>query len=322
MRNVMTTVPTIRVRLDRLGGEQEGATIMSTRRIESSASRTADMTCGCRAISYMESNALHKSDDWVAPKLLPRTLQILIRIPIARRFLSRLLGPQGIYEWVIARTKYIDEVFIHASAEGFSQVLLLGAGFDSRGVRFQSELKEAKVFELDAPTTQRAKIEQYQKRGIAVPANLVFVPINFERELIEDKLHEAGFCKGARTLAVLEGVTQYLRPEAIYSTLRTISNEVGKGSWLVFDYAHASVLKGESNAYGQDRMIKGVNKFGESWQFGLEEAEVEPLLTKYGFRLMERKSPHDLQETYFKDERGKILARVNGTQSIIMAQKT
>jgi methyltransferase (TIGR00027 family) len=270
----------------------------------------------------LESNPLYKSDDWVAQKLLPKKIQWAFKLAAARSLFVKAFAPEGVYEWVIARTKYIDALFAKACSEGFSQIVFFGAGFDTRGIRFQSELTRMKVFELDAPTTQRAKIDQYQKRDIAVPANLVFVPIDFEKELIEDKLHEAGFCKGARTLVILEGVTQYLRPEAIYSTLRAISNEVGEGSWLIFDYAHASVLKGEGKAYGQDRMMKGVNKYGESWQFGLEEAEVGPLLTRYGFRLMEQKSPHDLQETYFKDERGKILGRVNGTQSIIMAEKT
>jgi len=269
------------------------------RRVETTTSRTAEMTCLCRAASFLESNPYYKSDDWVAQKLLPRKIQLAFKLAAARRFLVKAFAPEGVYEWAIARTKYIDALLAKASSEGFSQAVLFGAGFDTRGIRFQSGITRMRVLELDAPTTQRAKIEQYQKRGIAVPANLEFVTINFERELVENKLQETGFSKGARTLVVLEGVTQYLRPEAVYSTLRTISNAVGKGSWLVFDYAHASVLKGESKVYGQDRMIKGVNKVGESWQFGLEEAEIEPLLTRYGFELKDRKSPHDLEEMYF-----------------------
>jgi methyltransferase (TIGR00027 family) len=250
-------------------------------------------------------------------------LQILIRIPIARRFLSRLLaaGYQGIYEWVIARTKYIDEVFIHAGAEGFSQVLLFGAGFDSRGVRFQSELKDVKVFELDAPTTQIMKIGQYRKRGIEVPSNLTFVSINFEKESVAERLKEAGFNKGERTLVILEGVLQYLKPEAAYATLDTIRNQVGPGSWLVFDYAHASVLRGEGNLYGETRIMKAANKYGESWQFGLEEADVEPILCKFGFKLLDRKGPKELEEVYFKDVNGIVKARVNGTQSIVKAER-
>ncbi|HUH98117.1 MAG TPA: class I SAM-dependent methyltransferase, partial [Anaerolineales bacterium] len=100
---------------------------MSERRIETTASRTADITCGLRAASSMESNPLYRSDDWVAKMLLPRKLQLLFRFPPARKLLIRLIGPVGIYEWVIARTRYIDAVFARAASGGFSQVLLLGA---------------------------------------------------------------------------------------------------------------------------------------------------------------------------------------------------
>jgi methyltransferase (TIGR00027 family) len=292
---------------------------MTARRIETRASRTADMTCGCRAISYMESDPLHRSGDWIAPKLLPRKLQVLIKIPFMRRLLARLLGPQGMYEWVVARTKCIDEVFTRACAEGFSNVLILGAGFDSRAVRFQSELVCAKVFELDAPTTQITKIGQFRKRGIEVPSNLVFVPINFEKESIAERLKESGFSWGKKTLVLLEGVLQYLAPEAAHATLDVIKDLTGPGSMLVFDYAHASVIRGEGGVLGEARILKGVNKFGESWQFGLEEAEVEPLLCKYGFTLVERSGPKELENAYFTDEGGIVKARVNGTQSVVKA---
>ena len=156
----------------------------------------------------------------------------------------KVLGPRGIYEWVIARTRYIDAVFVRAASAGFVQVLVLGAGFDSRAIRFHSELGRAKVFEMDAATTQTAKIKQYRKRRIAIPGNLHFVSINFEKESIEQKLQQAGFSMGAKTLALTEGVVQYLAPEAAYRTLGTIASCVGQGSWLVFDYAHASSVKG------------------------------------------------------------------------------
>jgi methyltransferase (TIGR00027 family) len=294
---------------------------MSQRRIETTTSRTAEMTCLCRAASSLETNSLYKCNDWVAPLLLPKKIQLIFKLAATRKALIRALAPEGIYEWVIARTKYIDALFLRASTEGFSQIVLFGAGFDSRGIRFQSELKGMKIFELDAPATQSAKIEQYRNRGIFVPTNLLFVPINFDHESVEDKLHQAGFRKGTKTLAVAEGVTQYLKPEAVFATLQTIRNEVGEGSWLVFDYAHASVLKGDSSTYGGKRMMKGVNRLHESWQFGLEDAEVEPLLMRYGFRLLDRKSPKDLEEVYFKDKTDRIIGRVNGTQSIIMAEK-
>lgn len=235
---------------------------MAPRRIETTTSRTAEMCCMCRAASNLESDLHYRSGDWVAQELLPRKIQWVFKLPPARHLLIKAFAPEGVYEWVIARTKYIDVLFAKACSEGFSQIVFFGAGFDTRGIRFQADLKGLLVFELDAPTTQGAKIEQYRKRGVAVPANLIFVSVNFEKESISERLTRSGFCKGMRTLVVLEGVTQYLEPAAISTMLQTISDEVGKSSWLVFDYAHASVLKkeGDEYAYGQRRMIKETQK--------------------------------------------------------------
>ena len=295
---------------------------MPERRIETKTSRTAEMTCLSRAASFLESAPLFKSNDWVALKMLPRHIQLGYKLRPFRMFLLKAMAPEGIYEYVIARTKYIDALFDRAASGGFSQILFFGAGFDSRGIRFESRLKGMKVFELDAAATQTAKRRQYERRGIAVPANVVFVAVNFEKESAEEKLVQAGFSRGAKTLVVAEGVTQYLKPEAAYAMFGIIRDAVGKDSLLVFDYAHASVFRGGDGSYGEARMIKAAQNAGESWQFGLEEADVEPLLGRYGFELIDRKSPRQLEETYFKDEKGNIAARVNATQSVVTARKS
>jgi len=293
---------------------------MCARRIESAASRTADMTCGCRAMSFYERDPLYKGADCVAPKLLPSKMQPLVRIGLTRLLLRKVMGPQGVYEWVIARTKYIDEALTRACKEGFSQVLLFGAGFDSRGVRFEAELKQMKLFELDAATTQRMKTEQFRLRKIVVPPNVTFVPINFERESVEQKLEQYGFGRNEKTLIILEGVLQYLNPKAVHSTFTTIRTLVGAGSRIVFDHAYAAALRGQGNMYGQKRMIDGVKRFGESWQFGLDEGEVKTFLEKYDFVLVDQKSPKELEELNFKGSDGVVRGRINGTQGIVTAE--
>jgi len=304
--------------VDAFGAEKEKD---MGRRIESKPSQTADITCGCRAISNFESNLLYKSNDWVAPKLLPRKFQILIHIPFARFILSKLLGRRGMYEWIIARTKYIDSVFQQVSQEKIDQILIFGAGFDSRGVRFHELLGNIKVFELDAPTTQEMKIKQFRLRDIEMPSSIILIPINFEKDSISAKLNESGFISGKKTLVVLEGVLQYLKPEAAYETLKVVKNIVGAGSWLVFDYAHASVLRKETQISTDIAMMKELNMFGESWQFALDESQVESFLNKYDFELLDHKGPKELEEIYFNSANGIIRAKINGTQSIVKAKR-
>ena len=281
---------------------------MSIHRIETRASRTADITCGCRAISFYESNPFLKSGDWVAPMLLPRDVQKLLKIPHADKLLRYLLGPKGVYEWVIARTKYIDNLFEKAGADTFNQVIILGAGFDSRAVRFHKQLAGARVFELDSGTTQLMKTIQYLKHGIIIPENVTFIPINFEIESVTAKLEKAGFIKDSKTLLLIEGAVQYLKPVLARQTMASILELTGSGSRLILEYGEAGMADWQDNGI-------------EQLKFGLNESVVNFLLSESGYRLLDRKNSKELEKTFFTDTRGRVRNKVQGNQSILVAER-
>jgi methyltransferase (TIGR00027 family) len=291
------------------------------RRIESTTSRTAEMTCMSRACSAMETNPHYKSDDYIAPLLLPSALKPLLHISLARRLLTRVAAPQGIYEYVIARTKYIDAVFRQALAEHFDQVLIFGAGFDTRALRFQDAMGNTKVFELDVPVTQQAKIGQYQKRHLAVPQSLKFIAIDFDQETLSMKLDDAGFHKQKRSLFILEGLVMYLKPGSVDATFQTIWDYAGKGSLVVFDYVYASVLRNEGIYYGETGIAQTVSSAGEQWQFGIEKGQIEQFLARYAMQLIDHSDAQDLEKAYFSDANGKTIGRVNGTHCLVTAEK-
>jgi len=279
------------------------------------------MTCLSRACSAWETNPSYRSNDYIAPLLLPGSLKPFLHLLPARRLFTKIAAPKGIYEYVIARTKYIDAVFKQALAERFDQVLIFGAGFDTRALRFQDLMGNARVFELDAPATQQAKIGQYHKRHLAVPCNLTFVAIDFDKEFLPLKLNEAGFVSHQRSLFILEGLVMYLQPESVEATFQTIQDCSGQGSWIVFDYVHASVLQQEGLYYGEKDMIKTVAGAGEQWNFGLEKGQIGHFLAAYGMQLIDHKDAKDLEQEYFTDANGKLAGRVNGTHGLVLAEK-
>jgi len=248
-------------------------------------------------------------------------LRLLLHISAFRRLFLRRFAPKGIYEYVIARTKYIDAVFRQALAEGVDQVLIFGAGFDTRALRFQDECGDAGIFELDVPITQQAKLGQYRKRGLRIPENLVFIPIDFDRESLEERLAEEGFVRGARSLFVMEGLLMYLQPESVTATLKVIQAFAGEGGLVVFDYVKASVLGHTGAVHGEDDILRSVTRAGERWQFAIEEGELEAFLETYGFRVREHLDAHALEQRYFRSASGKIVGRVNGTHCLVTAVK-
>jgi methyltransferase (TIGR00027 family) len=294
---------------------------VSGRRIETTTSRTAEWTCFSRAASSLESESHYRSDDHIALLLVPTFLRVLLHIPLIRRFCCRVIPPKGIYEYTIARTKYIDAVFKEVLAKGFDQILVLGAGFDTRVLRFQAETEGTIIFELDIPITQRAKLGQYAKRGLRIPANVKFIPIDFDKESLSAKLEEAGFVRGGRSLFVLEGLVMYLQAESVDETFKVIERFAGEGSEVVFDYVRGPVLRQEGLYYGEKEIVKSVAKAGERWNFGIEDKDLEQFLKCYGLIENERKYAQDLEQMYFTNASGEIRGRVNATHCLVRAVK-
>jgi len=293
---------------------------MSELRIEITTSRTAEWTCVSRAASYLERDSHYESGDYVALELVPGLLKPFLYIGLVRRLFARFGAPRGIYEYVIARTKLIDAAFQEALAEGFDQVLIMGAGFDSRALRFGADAPGTHIFELDVPITQQAKIGQYAKRGLSIPPNFTCIPIDFDKESLPEKLMASGFRRGLRSLFIMEGLVMYLQPESVDATFGVIQEFAGPGSRVVFDTVHGSVLRRENRYYGERDIVKSVTGADEQWHFAIDEGEVEEFLAVHGLRLVDLKDAAALEHAYFREPDGQIVGRVNGTHCLVTAE--
>jgi methyltransferase (TIGR00027 family) len=199
-------------------------------------------------------------------------------------------------------------------------VLIFGAGFDTRALRFQTEAWNTTIFELDVPITQNAKRDQYAKCGLNVPANVNFISIDFDKESLSEKLDKSGFGRHSKSLFVMEGLLMYLQPGSVDETFNVVSRYAGVGSEVVFDYVRASVLRQEGTCYGESEIAKIVAKAGEKWHFGLEQGEIEQFLERYGFRCVEHRDAQELERMYFTKASGEIVGRINGTHCLVRAR--
>lgn len=292
------------------------------RTIETKSSTTAAIMCLARAASYKDKREGYSGPDNVAYELVPSILKPVIKSRRLFKAFSHRYFAKGIYEYVIARTKYFDNTFTEALEMGFEQIVIFGAGFDSRALRFNELNKATKIFELDAPKTQEDKLRGYRSRKIEVPPSLVFVPIDFNKEKLEEKIVRSGFKVGEKTLFMLEGVTMYLISDAVEGTFRFMSEASAAGSMVVFDYIYGGVLRGENKYYGEEGIAQRVAKAGEKWTFGLEENEAESFLGKFGFKVEDNCGAAKLEERYFKDSKGAVVGKINGIHAIVTAIKT
>jgi methyltransferase (TIGR00027 family) len=252
--------------------------------------------------------------------MFPSLAKFALNFLPLRKFLMGQMFPLGIYEYVLARTKVMDSAFLDALGGHFTQIILLGAGFDTRALRFADRNCGTKVFELDVATTQQPKIEILHRKKVMIPQELIFVPIDFDKEDLCEVLTKAGYQQGQKSLFLWEGVTMYLSAQAVDGTLDFIRSSAAPGSRVAFDYIYASVLRRENRFYGEQGIFETVAKTGEGWTFGLEEGALEPFLAMRGFEIIAHYTPPELEKLYLTREDGTLRGRVNGTHCIVVAE--
>jgi len=182
---------------------------------------------------------------------------------------------EGTYEYIIARTAYFDAFFLDCLKSGFAQIVLLGAGYDSRALRFKDRLKGAKIFEVDAAFTQNQKIEILNKNNMD-SGHVDFVAADFEKNDFADMLVEAGFDKVKTSAFIWEGVAMYLSEKAVRDTLRNIMEISANGSLIGLDYL-CFKPDPDSEIIRKDEIV----------QFGMDMETMEAFLGQYGFSAVE-----------------------------------
>ena len=248
-------------------------------------SETALGTAFIRALSCFEPDPSICGRDDLAILFLPNAQQQRLQNDRYRDKAKSRIG-KGTYEYVIARTKYIDTLFAEALNNNIEQIVILGAGYDARAYRFKDEMKEIPIFEVDALFTQAAKIEKLVRAEIP-HKHVRFVTVDFEKDDLESQLSASGFRKDAATLFIWEGVSLYLTPESVDSTLNHIRSLCCGGSLLCFDYFNS-----------RDHHLRRIEKKDELILFGMNSKEMSDYLGSKGFSVVEDVNPDELHRCY------------------------
>ena len=228
-------------------------------------------------------------------RFLARASRLPLVGPLAPRLFDLIGGP-GPRPSAVARTRLIDDI-ASEGAPTVSQVVILGAGFDTRAHRLPA-LAGVPVFEVDHPATQAAKRSVVESLGLS-SAMVTYVAVDFERQSLEQQLRAAGLRTGMSTLFIWEGVTNYLSDSAVDETLLTIGRLAGPGGVLVFTYIDAGVLDGSVSFPEARRWLANVRRAGEPWTFGLVPSNVGGFLGDRGFVLVSDVSTKQAGERWF-----------------------
>ena len=219
---------------------------------------------------------------FVLPLRLGRTLSGFV--PAFARY--PIETPRGKWEAMGLRTAFVDRV-VKGEVTRVSQVVILGAGFDTRSYGLPDGVG---AFEVDTANTQPLKRRALERASVDT-AGVTFVTVDFNQENWWDRLIEAGVDESLPTLFVWEGVTYYLQPESVEALLNLVVSRMAKGSSIVFDYFSHKFVSGRGTL-SMRIASRGFRFIGEPLLFGIPndrpaKKQVSLYLEKCGLELEE-----------------------------------
>lgn len=216
------------------------------------------------------------------------------------------LAMKGVLESLTIRTKWLDDEIMKAiNDKNATQMVILGAGYDTRGFRLDFP-DEFCIIEVDQPAVQnmkRKKLERISKEYEQVASRMnaesgivKFLGIDFNTDSVGTKLTESNspFNRVKPTILILEGVTQYIPKMSTASTLAQLRKIIPPHSTLLVSYVPKNLLDNPAK-----HAVVNIAKYaGEKWISGWTAQGFKSFLDELGYEVMSDSIISDLSDKY------------------------
>jgi methyltransferase (TIGR00027 family) len=286
------------------------------------ARSTAEVVCALRASGAFESDAAVRCPDYMAAGMLGGVnVTSLAKHRMSHRFLRFILttAVPGCYGYETMRTKFIDDVVLSSVDAGLDELIILGAGFDTRPYRLAHRLQDVRILEVDHPASQLSKRARLKRLLGQEPEHVTYVPIDFAREDVGERLEDAGHHRSARSLFIWIGVTPYLTEAAVAKVLTWIGTHESPRTSITFDTWWAEAIDGSRKYRGSSQMRKAAASVGEPLQWGIPEGQVEKALSHFGLNPIRILTSEEGRSLYLRCSNGSLHEAPMGFCALIHA---
>jgi methyltransferase (TIGR00027 family) len=183
--------------------------------------------------------------------------------------------------YLAARTRFFDRVVVAAIERGVAQLVVVGAGYDGRSLRYARP--GAAWFEVDHPDTQADKRARLRRLGIDA-AHVAFVRFDLREQGLAGALVAAGVDPGAPAQLLCEGVAVYLEPAVLQMMLSELHALAAPGTRLAMSVSTALPA---AEAGARERFAANVGAVGEPVRSSLDADAVTRLLDQARWRKVE-----------------------------------
>ena len=188
--------------------------------------------------------------------------------------IERLLIP-GIIAHYLVRKRRIEIALREIIAAGVSQVVVLGAGFDTLAWRLHTEFPMVSFLEIDHYATQAVKL-----RAIETRANIHFLPLDLAREPLAGSLLACpAFSMNRSSIFIAEGLTMYLSAGQVGALMKDIASLAGR---LVFTFMERDA-SGSIGFRGENPLVaRWLRWRSEPFRWGVSRQDLIPFLADAG----------------------------------------
>jgi methyltransferase (TIGR00027 family) len=288
------------------------------------ATNSAEAMAALRAAGAAERDPAIRNPDYLAGAFLtlqPR-VHALAKVAGVRRVeptLAERLLPGG-YHYETARVKHIDAVLDSELCQGLDQLVLLGAGYDTRPYRFAPSLRDTRVYEVDLPAISHLKRRKAARVLGRTPEHVHFIAADFTHYDVYARLHERGYDLDGATLIILSGVTPYLPGSAVSRLFAFAERHRSPRTSIVFDYVFREMVEGDDGFHGAAQVRKRLEALGEPLQFGIPAGGIMRFLGSFGLTVASDVQPDELAARYLRRTDGRIAGRPYGFAAIAHAR--
>jgi methyltransferase (TIGR00027 family) len=197
----------------------------------------------------------------------------------------------AVKDMVKTRTRYFDDVLDAEIAAGVRQVVILGAGLDTRAVRKQAP--GVRFFEIDDPATMELKRRCYADAHIDTGVTLI--PGNYVRDGLVELLRSNGFQFDVPTYFIWEGNVMYMPLAIDKQTMRLLKQHV-KQFRLSFDYFTEAVITKTTGNPSLTTLVESFEAMDAPWVSGIDD--IAALARDQGLTVVENFRTGQLFERY------------------------
>jgi len=221
--------------------------------------------------------------------------------------IEKLMVP-GLTLHYVLRKKYIEDYVRDAISRGFTQVVNLGAGFDTLAYRLSSEFSNVNFIEIDHPATQVHKKDVLMQKQIN---NLHLLSVDFAKQNLENELKNfTCFDAQKDTIFISEGVLMYLEENSVRDLFNSLKNLTSSKMEFIFTFIEPDSENRDS--YG---LLLGLylKIKGEHLHWNIKKSELSKFVNSLGYSQKVIIDSDNFKEDYLPNiqatlHRGEVIA--------------